>query len=119
MWLYATVEGIGSGHQLDRLSREHDVFRWLRGGVPLNYHLLSDIRGGHEEVLDKLLTDLVAVLLKEDVVKLKSVAQDGVRVRASAGDGSVRGEKILRECLKQAQEQWNSWLMSESIQTHC
>ncbi len=105
LWLYATVEGIGSAHQLDRLSREHDAFRWLRGGVPLNYHLLSDFRGGHEEVLDHLLTDLVAVLLKEDVVKLKGVAQDGVRVRASAGGGSFRREQTLRNCLKQAQEQ--------------
>ena len=73
--------------------------------MPLNYHLLSDFRGEHEEVLDHLLTDLVAVLLKEDVVKLKRVAQDGVRVRASAGGGSFRGEKTLKSCLKQAQEQ--------------
>ena len=105
LWLYATVEGISSAHRLDRLSHEHDAYRWLRGGVPVNYHLLSDFRGGHEEVLDQLLTDLVAVLLKEDVVKLKRVAQDGVRVRASAGEGSFRGEKTLRECLKQAQKQ--------------
>ena len=105
LWLYATVEGIGSAHQLDRLSREHDVFRWLRGGVPLNYHLLSDFRGGHEEELDELLTGLVTVLLKEDVVKLKRVAQDGMRVRASAGEGSFRGEKTLKGCLKQAQAQ--------------
>ena len=105
LWLYATVEGISSAHELDLLSQEHDAYRWLRGGVPLNYHLLSDFRGGHEEALDQLLTDLVAVLLKEDVVKLKRVAQDGVRVRASAGEGSFRGEKTLRGCLKQAQEQ--------------
>ena len=65
--------------------------------MPLNYHLLSDFRGGHEEVLDQLLTDLVAVLIKEDVVKLNRVAQDGMRVRASAGEGSFRGEKTLRK----------------------
>ncbi len=105
LWLYATVEGISSAHELDLLSQEHDAYRWLRGGVPLNYHLLSDFRGGHEEALDQLLTDLVAVLLKEDVVKLVRVAQDGMRVRASAGEGSFRGEKTLRECLKQAKAQ--------------
>ena len=105
LWLYATVEGISSAHQLDRLSHEHDAYRWLRGGVPLNYHLLSDFRGGHGEVLDQLLTDLVAVLLKEDVVKLTRVAHDGMRVRASAGEGSFRGEKTLRECLREAKEQ--------------
>ncbi len=62
---------------MDRLSREHDVFHWLRGGVPRNYQMFSDFRGGHEEVLDQLLTDLAGVLLKEDVVKLKTVARDG------------------------------------------
>ncbi len=58
---------------MDRLYREHDVFRWLRGEAPRNHHLFFDFRGGHEEVLDQLVTDLAAVLLKEDVVKLKTV----------------------------------------------
>ena len=88
LWLYATVEGIGSARQLDRLCEEHDAFRWLRGGVPVNYHMLSDFRVDHGEALDSLLTQLVAALLKEGLVDLKSVAQDGMRVRASAGQSS-------------------------------
>ena len=78
LWLYATVEGIGSARHLDRLCEEHDAFRWLRGGVPVNYHMLSDFRVGQGEALDSLLTQLVAVLLKEGLVDLGSVAQDGM-----------------------------------------
>lgn len=38
LWLYATTEGVGSARQLDRLCDHHDAYRWLRGGVPINYH---------------------------------------------------------------------------------
>ena len=41
IWVYATVEGVGSAR---KLCREHDAYRWLRGGVPVDYHLLSDFR---------------------------------------------------------------------------
>ena len=36
LWVYATVEGVGSARQLDRLCHEHDAYRWLRGGAPVN-----------------------------------------------------------------------------------
>ena len=67
-WVYATVEGLGSARKLARLCREHDAFRWLCGGVPVDYHLLSDFRGKHQEALDELLTQIVASLMSEDLV---------------------------------------------------
>src|SRR3989304_9210233 len=39
LWLYATADGVGKARHLDRLCREHDPHRWLRGGVPINYPL--------------------------------------------------------------------------------
>ena len=33
LWLYATVEGVGSAREVDRLCREHIGFEWLCGGV--------------------------------------------------------------------------------------
>jgi transposase len=65
LWLYATTEGIGSARQIDELCREHDAFCWIAGDVSTNYHTLSDFRTGHVELLDKLLTDNVAVLIAE------------------------------------------------------
>jgi hypothetical protein len=55
--------------------------------------------------MDGLLTQLLAVLLKEGLVDLHTVAQDGMRVRASAGQSSFRREKSLKGCLEKAQEQ--------------
>jgi transposase len=105
LWLYATTEGVGSARHLERLCNEHDAYRWLRGGVPVNYHMLADFRVGHGEALDELMTQLLAVLLKEGLADLDGVAQDGMRVRASAGQSSFRREKSLKKCLEKAQKQ--------------
>src|SRR5260221_13444703 len=85
LWLYATLEGIGSARALDYLCTAHHAFRWLCGGVRVNYHTLSDFRVAHLEFLDALLTHSVAVLREQQLVDLNRVAQDGLRVRASAG----------------------------------
>jgi transposase len=105
LWMLATVEGIGSARRLARLSEEHDGYRWLRGGVPVNYHLLSDFRVAHRAELDELLTQTIALLMREELVTLKRVAQDGVRVRAAAGSGSFRRRATLERCLAEAREQ--------------
>jgi transposase len=105
LWMLATVEGIGSARRLARLTEEHDVYRWLRGGVPVNYHLLATFRVAHQEELNELLTQTIALLLSEELVTLTRVAQDGVRVRAAAGAGSFRRRATLERCLGEAREQ--------------
>jgi len=105
LWLYATSEGIGSAHELERLSTSHDAYRWLRGGVPVNYHTLSDFRTEHDAALDELFTQLLAVLTQQGLVSLKRVAQDGMRVRASAGASSFRRRGRLEDFLQAAREQ--------------
>jgi transposase len=105
LWMLATVEGIGSARRLARLTEEHDAYRWLRGGVPLNYHLLSDFRVAHQAEVDELLTQSIALLLAEELVTLERVAQDGVRVRAAAGASSFRRRVTLERCLDEARQQ--------------
>lgn len=105
LWIYACVEGVGSARQLDRLCHEHDAFRWLRGGVPVNYHLLADFRVQHGAALDDLMSQVLAAMMAEGLVTLKRVSQDGMRVRANAGASSFRREKKLQECLAVAQAQ--------------
>ena len=73
--------------------------------MSLNYHTLSDFRDAHHQELDRLLTEWIAVLLHRNVVKLATVAQDGTRVRTSAGAGSFRRRASLKECLKRAKQQ--------------
>jgi transposase len=105
LWLYATVEGVGSARAVARLCEEHDAYRWLCGGVSVNYHTLADFRVQHLAYLDGVLTTSVATLMAEGLVTLTRVAQDGVRVRASAGAASFRRGPRLEEFLAEAEAQ--------------
>jgi transposase len=95
LWLWATVEGVGSARQLARLCEQHLAYRWLCGGVSMNYHTLSDFRVAHAAVLDRLLAGGVATLVAQGLVALDVLAQDGIRVRAAAGAGSFRRRERL------------------------
>ncbi len=105
LWLLATVDGVGSARRLGRLCEEHDAYRWMRGGVPINYHMLSDFRVAHTDALDGLLTEILASLMAQNLVELKRVSQDGIRVRASAGAGSFRRKGGLKRCLAEVRKQ--------------
>ena len=97
LWLYATIEGVGSARQLERLAQRDLAYRWIAGGVPLNYHGLADFRVGHVEVLDRLLSESVTALIGEGVVSLAEVAVDGTKVRANASRDSFKsGSKLAR-----------------------
>lgn len=102
LWLYATLQGVGSARQLSRLVLEHDAYRWMSGGVQVNHHSLSDFRVAHGAALDELLSTSLAALMTAGAVKLQCVAQDGVRVRASAGAASFRRQAGLQDNLERA-----------------
>jgi hypothetical protein len=114
LWLYATLDGVGSARELDRLCRECDPYKWLAGGISLNYHTLADFRvgrigGGGDHAaavggsaLDALLTRMVATLVDRGLVKVFRISQDGTRVRACAGASSFRREKRLNQLLEEA-----------------
>ena len=97
LWLYATIEGVGSARQLDRLTQSDLAYRWIAGGVPLNYHGLSDFRVQHVEVLDRLLSESVSALIAEGLVSLAEIALDGTKVQANASKGSFKSETGLAQ----------------------
>jgi transposase len=103
--LNATLDGVGSARELSRRCEQDVAYRWLWGGVSVNYHTLSDFRVKHAEFLDELLTRDVASLMAEGLVTLTRVAQDGMRVRASAGASSYRRRPTLEQCLAEARAQ--------------
>jgi transposase len=105
LWLYATLQGVGSARALARLCEAHDAYRWLCGGVRVNHHTLSDFRVGQGVFLDKLLTANVASLLACGAVTMQRVAQDGMRVRAHAGAASFRRKAKLQHFHEQARQQ--------------
>jgi transposase len=106
LWLYAVLDGVGSGREVARLSREHDAYRWICGGVPVNYHALNDFRSGsgNDAVMDEVLSDNVAALAAVGAITLERVAQDGMRVRADAGAASFRRQARLQEHQGEARE---------------
>ena len=104
LWLYAVIDGVGSAREIVRLCQRDLVYRWLCGGVGVNDHALSDFRSDHEAVLDQLLTDSVTALVKDGLISLERLAQDGVKVRAAAGAASFRRQGRLTAIREQMAE---------------
>ena len=82
LWLLATIEGIGSARELDRLSERDLAYRWLSCGVPINHHGLGDFRVAHADVLDELLTDSLAAFMSEGLIDVDEIIVDGTKVKA-------------------------------------
>jgi transposase len=97
LWLYATSEGVVSARLLARLCERDDVYRWLCGGVGVNHRTLGEFRVDHGKLLNRLLAQSVTALAAEGLIDLDVLAQDGVRVRASAGASSFRRRARLEQ----------------------
>jgi len=104
LWLYATSQGVSSARALARLCVEHLAYIWLCGGVSVNYHTLSDFRVQHATALDALMTQALGCLHQAGLVDFDQVAQDGIRVRASAGTASFHRARTLATSLAEAQQ---------------
>lgn len=102
LWLYATMKGISSARALEEYCVEHKAFIWLRGGVSVNYHSLSDFRSSQGEMLDELLTQSIAILADKNIISLEEISQDGMRVRANAGGSSFKRKETLQTNLELA-----------------
>ena len=102
LWLLATIEGIGSARELDRLVKRDLTYRWMAAVVPLNYHGLSNFRVGHADVLDRLMTMSLAAMMTEGLVGLDEMIVDGTKVKASAGRNSFKDDGDLARLERQA-----------------
>src|SRR5262245_2252626 len=103
VWLYATIEGVGSARHVARLIETDAAYRWIMGGVGTNHHTLSDFRTAAGPALDAALSDSIALLVQSGLVTLDAVAVDGMRVRASAGTASFRREATLETLRAEAE----------------
>jgi transposase len=104
LWLFATLEGTTSARRIAELTTRDIPYMWICGGVSVNYHRLSDFRTEHGELLERIVTDSIGVLLHQGLITFETVGQDGMRVRASAGSGSFRRQASLEESLEQAKK---------------
>ena len=108
LWLYATVEGVGSARALERLAESDAAYRWLAGGVPLNYHGLADFRVDSVEVLDRLLTQSVTALIAEGLISLGSRSQSMAPRFAPAPARSRSGR--AKKCSRSKARSPSVWL---------
>src|SRR5207244_8569206 len=104
LWLLATIEGIGSARELDRLSERDLAYRWLSCGVPINHHGLADFRVAHADVLDDLLTDSLAAFMSEGLINVDEIIVDGTKIKACAGRSSFKRAVRLDEAVAGAQQ---------------
>ena len=52
LWLFATIDAVGSAREIARLTIRDNAYRWICGGVSVNHDRLSRFRAGSTELLD-------------------------------------------------------------------
>lgn len=102
LWIYATCEGEGSSHEIARLCTTHNAYRWICGGVTPKQRHLSNFRARSGKLFGDLISQCVAVLRMHGLCSLERIAQDGTRVRASAGIASFRRAETLESLREEA-----------------
>jgi len=103
LWLYAYSEKVSAAREVERRCGYHPAYQWLTGCEVVNYHTLSDFRVDHQEALDGLFAQLLAILSREGLVTLEQVAHDGTKVKAAASGKSMHREATLRAHLEAAE----------------
>jgi transposase len=104
LWVYAYSERVSSAREVERRCAYHPAYLWLTGCEAVNHHTLSDFRVDHQEALDDLFAQLLAMLSREGLMTLEQVAHDGTKVKAGARGKSFHREKTVQEHLEAAQE---------------
>jgi transposase len=97
LWLLATMDGVGSARELDRLTSQDLAYRWVACGVPINYHGLAEFRVAHADVLDDLLSKTLAAFMAERLFDADEIVVDGTKIKASAGKSSYKRALRLDE----------------------
>jgi transposase len=105
LWVYATSQGETCARAVAELCVNHLAYIWLCGGVSMNYHTVSDFRTQYGAALDQLMTQVVRRMRDAGLIEFDAHAQDGMRVRASAGAASFHREATLTQSLETAQAQ--------------
>lgn len=114
LWIYATLDGVGSAREIERLTREHLAYQWICGGVSVNHHSLSDFRNAAVDRLKDLLKQSVTLLMSSGLVEIRRVSHDGMKVRASAGASSFHTRGKLEKIAQQQVERLTVEMEEES-----
>ena len=97
LWLYSVLDGNISSRKLECLCKNHNAYKWIAGGAPINRTMLSDFRTKNPMIFEDLLTSCLAVMYKEELISDEDFSQDGTRVKGSAGFNSYKTEETLEK----------------------
>jgi hypothetical protein len=104
LWIYAYSEKVSSAREVERRCGYPPAYQWRTGGEATHPHTLSDFRVDHQEALDGLFAQLLAILSNEGLIRLEQVVHDGTKMKAAASGKSFHREPTLRAHLEAAQE---------------
>ena len=102
VWMYAYTLGVGSARAVERMQGYEPGLQWLTAGETINHHTLSDFRITEPQKLERLFSQVLAVLDQDGLIDLSVVMQDGTKIQAVAGKQSMQRRKTLEEHLGQA-----------------
>jgi len=95
LWLYATLDGVGSARELTRLCTSDQAYMWICGRLGMNHTSLARFRVEQGEFFEGLLVASALALVQAGVASIDSVAVDGRKIRANAGAASFRSREAL------------------------
>jgi len=112
VWIYSILDGNCSARKLEILCKNHNAYKWIVGGAPINRTMLANFRSKDPSKFEDLLTNCLAVMFKADLIKDEDFSQDGTRIKANAGFNSFRKEQSL-EKIKEEIKLYIKELMNE------
>ena len=121
LWLYAVLSRVGSGREVARLTREHDAYRWICGGVSVNHHALNDFRSGNEALMDEVLTTNVAALAAAGAISMDTTCQDQVIVGVAvtnAGSDMAQMAQMVEQVILRSGSTPAQWLVDGGSPAH-
>lgn len=97
LWIYTIIDGNISARKLEELCNNHNIYKWICGGVSVNRTSLAEFRSLNPRKFDTLLTECLAVMMQSGLLTDVDFSQDGTRIKGSAGMNTYRKEPSLKE----------------------
>lgn len=103
LWLYALISGITSGREIARRIESDNPFKWIAGGLSINYHTIDDFRSTNKESFDSLMAQMIASMLFAEILSGETIAIDGMKVSAKAKGSRFHRKPKIQKYLEQAE----------------
>lgn len=92
--IYAYTQKVYSSRRIAKQVRENVVFMWLAGGNRPDFRTINNFRSSHlKECIQDVFGEVVAILVEEGFIGLKSYYLDGTKIEANANKYSFVWKK--------------------------